>query len=124
MSVYYCGNNALHASLKGNGGDKIFGTHAQCFKKGYGIGYNAPVVDVAEWAAPYKPYIVQKLTYGNGNIEPGYQRATLSQSLARGFAIGRVARAKKLSQKLAKKTSPKRPSPTQKPTLPIQTTRR
>ena len=120
----YCGNNALHGSLKANGGSKIFGTHDQCLKKGYGIGYNAPVTDVAEWSGPYKPYIVQKLIYGNSNIEPGYQRATLNQSLARGFALGRVARAKKMSQKLPRKASPKKSTSTQKATLPIQTTRR
>ena len=123
----YCGNNALHGSLKANGGSKIFGTHGQCFQKGYGIGYNAPVTDVAkfiaEWSGPYKPYIDQKLTYGDGKIESGYQRATLNQALARGFALGRVAKAKKMSQK-AKKASAKRPTSSQKPTLPNQTTRR
>ena len=59
----YCGNSALHISLKANGGNTTFGTHDQCFKKGYGIGYNAPVGEISkfmvEWG-PYKPYIVQK----------------------------------------------------------------
>ena len=96
MAVY-CGNNAMAAKLKANGGSKMFGTHDQCFRKGYGIGYNTLVSDVerAEWSGPYKPYIVQKLVYNDGEVEPGYQRATLSQSLARGFALGSIARTKK-----------------------------
>ena len=126
----YCGNNDLHRSLKANGGIKIFGTHEQCFKKGYGIGYNAPVNDVAkfiaEWSGPYKPHIVQKLIYGDDkfSFESGYQRATLAQSLQRGVGLGRVARAKKLSRKAVTKSQPKTPSPKQKPTLPLQATKR
>ena len=119
---YYCGNNALHRSLKNNGGSKIFGTHDQCFKKGYGVGYNAPVSDVerfiAEWSGPYKPYIVQKLLYGSDKVEPGFQRATLAQRLQRGFALGSVARGKELARK------GQGPSSKQKPTLPVRTTRR
>ena len=120
----YCGNNALHRSLKANSGSKIFGTHDQCFKKGYGIGYNAPVSDVAkfiaEWSGPYKPYIVQKLIYGDDkfSFESGYQRATLNQSLARGFGLGRVARAKKLSRKADTKGT--NGSTKQKPPLPLR----
>ena len=103
----------------------MFGTHKQCYKKGYGVGYNAPIKNVAEfiaeWAGPYKPYIVQKIYYGNGAVPPGYQRATLAQSLQRGFALGRVARAKKMSRKSgAKSIAPSK----QKPKLPIRTSRR
>ena len=126
----YCGNNALHGSLKANGGSKSFGTHDQCLKKGYGIGYNAPVSDVAEfiaeWAGPYKPHIVQRLIYGDDkfSFESGYQRATLAQSLQRGFGLGRVARAKKLSRKVATKGangSLKNSSTSkQKPSLPLR----
>jgi len=123
MAVY-CGNNALHRSLKANGGNKIFGTHDLCFKKCYGIGFNAPVNNiaeiVAEWAGPYTPYIVQKLYYGNGKVPPGYQRATLAQSLQRGFALGRVARAKNMSRKSLAKTPLKASSSSSsKPTPPL-----
>ena len=117
----YCGNNALHRSLKVNGGNKTFGTHDQCFKKGYGIGYNAPVGDIsqfmAEWG-PYKPYIVQKLVYVSGNVPPGYQRAILAQSLQRGFALGRVARAKSMSREA--KASPKASASKHRPSLPLR----
>ena len=72
-------------------------------EKGLGVGYNAPVDDVAsviaEWAGPYKPYIVQSLYYGDGGAPPGYQRATLGQSLSRGYALGRSAKAKALMRK-------------------------
>ena len=122
----FCGNNSAHSSLKINGGQLPFGTHDQCFKKGYGIGYNAQVTDatkfIAEWGGPYKPHIVQKLIYGSGNVPPGYQRATLAQSLQRGFGFGRVARAKKMSRKSRTKSVPKNvhgPLP-KKPTLPIR----
>ncbi len=123
----YCGNNALHRSLQANGGSKIFGTHEQCFKKGYGIGFNAAVSDAAkfitEWSGPYKPHIVQRLIYGDDkfSLESGYQRATLNQSLARGFGLGRVARAKKMSRKAVAKASPRALTPKQqKPTLPLK----
>ena len=120
--MVYCGNNAYDHSLKTNGGKDVFGTHKQCFKKGYGLGYNAPVKDVAdfiaEWAGRYKPYIVQKIYYGDGAVPPGYQRATLAQSLQRGFALGRVARARKMSRKSGGKSTAQSK---QKPTLPIRT---
>lgn len=119
---FYCGNNALHKSLKANGGTESFGTHDQCFKKGYGVGYNAPVKGVAEfiaeWAGPYRPHIVQKLYYGESAVPPGYQRATLAQSLQRGFALGRVARAKKMSRKSGAKSFAQSKH---KPTLPLKT---
>ena len=99
----YCGNNIYARDLKSNGGQESFGSSTDCFRKGFGIGYNAPVDDVAsviaEWAGPYKPYIVQSLYYGDGGAPPGYQRATLGQSLSRGYALGRVAKAKDLMRK-------------------------
>ena len=120
----YCGNNSFHHSLKANGGHDQFGTHKECFRKGYAIGYNAPVHDVgrfiAQWGGPYRPHIVQKLFYDDGKVEPGYQRATLAQSLQRGFALGSVARAKEL----ARKAPAKRPMSKQKSTLLVRTTRR
>jgi hypothetical protein len=124
MAVY-CGNSGLHRSLKVNGGNKTFGTHDQCFKKGYGIGFNAPINNImkfiAEWAGPYKPYIVQKLIHGSGKVPPGYQRALLSQALARGFGVGRAARAKKMSRTYSANKSSKALTRKQKPTLPIKT---
>ena len=121
----YCGNNSLHRSLKANGGTRIFGTNAECFKKGYGVGYNAPVKNmaefIAEWARRYKPYIVQKIYYGDGAVPPGYQRALLSQSLARGFGLGRVARARKMSRKSGGKSTAQSK---QKPTLPLKASSR
>ncbi len=62
--------------------------------------------------------IVQKLLYGSDKVEPGFQRATLAQSLQRGFALGSVARGKELARK------GQGPSSKQKPTLPVRTTRR
>ena len=101
-----------------------FGTHSECFRKGYAIGYNAPIHDadrfIAEWGGQYKAHIVQKLVYDDGKVEPGYQRATLAQSLQRGFARGSVARAKELARKAPAKGSTSK----QKPTLPPQKTRR
>ena len=101
----------LSPKLKRNGGGEVFGTPSQCFKKGYGIGFNAPIVDVAtflaEWAGQYKPYIVQSLYHGDGTVPFGYQRATLSQSLSRGYALGRVRKAKEVMQ-VAAENSPDR----------------
>ena len=98
----YCGNNVFSRKLKQNGGTDHFGSPRECFRKGYGLGYNAPIGNVAsfleEWGGRYKPYIGQSLYYGDGTMPPGYQRATLSQSLSRGYALGRVAKAKKVSQ--------------------------
>ena len=94
----YCGNNVYSTKLKQNGGVEPFGTHAKCFKKGFGIGYNAPIGNnvanfLAEWGGKYKPYIKQNLYYGDGEVPYGFQRATLSQSLSRGYALGSVAKA-------------------------------
>ena len=96
----YCGNNVYSPQLKENGGTDIFGTSTECFRKGYGVGYNAPIGHVAsflaEWGGRYKPYISQKLYYGDAALPPGYQPATLAQSLSRGYALGRVAKAKSM----------------------------
>ena len=123
--MVYCGNNAYDPSLRTNGGKDVFGTHNQCYKKGYGVGYNAPVKNVAEfiaeWAGKYKPYIVQKIYYGDGAAPPGYQRATLGQSVQRGFALGRVARARKMSRKSGGKSTAQSK---QKPTLPLKASSR
>ena len=96
----YCGNNVYSRKLKQNGGTELFGNHAKCFKKGYGIGYNTPIGNVAnflaEYGGKYKPYINQNLYYGDGEVPRGSQLATLGQSLSRGYALGRVAKAKEM----------------------------
>ncbi len=109
MSIY-CGNNELHPKLKKHswiGGTQpiVFGTHEQCQKKGYGLAMAAPIDNtdsfIAEWGGEYKPHIVQQIAYSDAALLPGYQRATLNQSLARGFALGSVAKAKKLKKEIA-----------------------
>ena len=106
----YCGNNAYSRKLKQNGGSEVFGTPSLCFKKGYGIGYNGPYDDVtsflAEWGGRYKPHIKQKLHYGDGKVPDGFQLATLSQSLSRGYALGRVSKAKEVSQTYRNNNAP------------------
>ena len=105
----YCGNNVFSRKLKENGGSEVFGNHTGCFRKGYGLGYNAPIGHVAsflvEWGGKYKPYIKQKLYYGDGDVPDGFQPATLGQSLSRGYALGRVAKAKEVMRK-ARATTP------------------
>ena len=109
----YCGNNMLSPKLKRNGGGEVFGTPSQCFRKGYGLGYNAPIVNVAkflaEWGGEYKPYIEQQLYYGGDAVPPGYQRATLAQSLSRGYALGRVAKAREM-MRMSRADGPAQPS--------------
>jgi len=104
----YCGNNALHTSILR--GESRFGTHDLCFKKGYAKGINQHIPDVAaflqKWNGKYKPHIPQRLFYSDSALPPGYQRATLTQSLMRGFALGSISRAKKLAQN-ATLTSPR-----------------
>ncbi len=121
MSIL-CANNALDAALKVNGGSKIFGTHDQCFKKGYARGYNQKVTEVPHfirrWTGAYQAHIQQKLWHSDEPVPPGYQRATLAQTMGKGFAYGCMALAKKLKQK----TISERPSSKQRPTY--RTTRR
>jgi hypothetical protein len=93
----YCGNNQLDRSLKANAGDRDFGTHASCFRKGYALGINQhiPNADVflLKWSTGYKPHIIQRLYYDDNKAPPGYQIATLAQALQRGFAAGSKTRA-------------------------------
>ena len=37
------------AQLKQNGGTDHFGSPTECFRKGYGLGYNAPIGNVASF---------------------------------------------------------------------------
>ena len=118
--MVFCGNNAYSSSLKQNGGKDVFGTHAECIRKGYARGYNQKVTNiprfVQKWAGRYKTHISQKLWHSDEPVPPGYQLATLSQTMQLGYAIGSIALAKKLKQesKSARTTS-------KKPTLPIRT---
>ncbi len=95
----YCGNNENDLVLKAHGGDREFGSHKYCLRKGYALGMNQHIPDIAKflnkWSAPYKPHILQRLYYGDGEAPPGYQLATLGQSVQRGFALGSIARARK-----------------------------
>ena len=117
--MVHCGNNQYDSSLKRNGGKDIFSTHAECYRKGYARGCNQEVKDiprfVQKWAGRYKAHISQKLWHNDEPVPPGYQLATLSQTMGRGYALGSIALAKKLKQesKSARTTS-------KKPTLPIR----
>ena len=106
-------------ALKRNGGNLEFGSHAACYRKGFAIGLNQRVADVPhfvqKWSGKYKAYISQKLWHSNEPVPPGYQRATLAQTMGKGFAYGSMALAKQLSQKAATKASSPR-----KPTLPLR----
>ena len=109
---YYCGNNVLDPTLKANGGKLEFGTPSMCVKKGYGLGVNQTIKNEAEflrqWGAKYKPLVKQSLYCGDeAKIPLGYDlRATRPQCLGRGYAIGSVAKAKKLrSGRISKKPS-------------------
>ncbi len=96
----YCGNNDLDLDLKAHGGDREFGTHKECFRKGFALGLNQRIMDtqhfLKRWGNAYKPHILQHLYYGDAaKIPPGYQMATLGQALQRGFASGSIARARR-----------------------------
>ena len=100
--MVYCGNNALSATLKANGGKDRFGAHKECLKKGYARGYNQRIVDLhaflRKWSGKYKAHINQTLWYRDDPVPPGYQLATLAQSMARGYGLGCMARAKQLAR--------------------------
>ena len=119
--MVYCGNNAYDPVLKTNGGHDVFGTHAECYRKGYARGYHQTVEDIPhfiqKWAGRYKAHINQKLWYSDEPIPEGYQVATLSQTMGTGYALGSIALAKKLKQE---SKSARMPSKT--PTLPLNAT--
>ena len=124
MKMVFCGNNMYSHMLKENGGHDQFGTHSECFKKGYAAGYNQKVNDVPrfmdKWLGKYRAHIVQKLWHSDDQAPPGYQIATLSQTMGRGFAFGSRARATKLAKKFTKKPE----ATTEKPMIPVRTTGR
>ena len=101
--MVYCGNNAYSGALKANGGHDLFGTHHECFKKGYARGLHQQVIDVhkflQKWSGKYKAHINQKLWHSDDPVPPGYQSATLSQTMQRGYALGSIALAKQFSRK-------------------------
>ena len=101
------------------GGKDRFGTHKECLKKGYARGYNQSIVDthafLRKWSGRYKAYIFQKLWHSDDPVPPGYQLATLAQSMARGYGLGRIARAKQLARKQRTNSD----SPNRKPVLPL-----
>ena len=118
--MVYCGNNAYDPTLKTNGGRDVFGTHNECSRKGYALGYNQKVYDiprfVERWSGKYKAHISQKLWHSDDPMPAGYQLALLSQTMGRGFALGSIARAKKLRQK-----SKAEQASSNKPALPLKT---
>ena len=100
--MYSYSNNEYARALREHG----CGTYKECFRKGYAQGYNQKITDlngfIAHWTGAYKPHVVQHLLYGDGALPRGYQRATLSQAMQRGFALGSIARAKAEQKKLRK----------------------
>ena len=98
----YCGNNELDARLKENGGHAKFGKPSECLRKGYALGYNAPIGDTNEflrrWTERYRPHVKQSLYCGDdAKVPPGYDvRGTLPQCMQRGFGLGSLARAAKI----------------------------
>ena len=119
--MVFCGNNIYSPVLKANGGHYWFGTHSECFKKGYAAGYRQTVNDVPrfmdKWLGKYRAHIVQKLWHSDDPVPPGYQLATLAQTMGRGFAFGSIGLAKKLAKEARAKTK----SQKQGPTLPLKT---
>ena len=95
----YCGNNALAHEL--TSGQARIGKRSECFRKGVGGGLHAAIPEggteefIKKWTAPYRKLIEQPLHYGDGPTPAGKFPATLSQCLARGFAVGSIQKAKK-----------------------------
>ena len=95
----YCGNNALAHEL--TSGQARVGKRSECFRKGVGGGLHAEIPDgglqefIKKWTSPYRKLVEQPLHYGDGPTPAGKFPATLSQCLARGFAVGSIQKAKK-----------------------------
>ena len=99
---FWCGNNILDPKLARNGGDLRIGKPSECFRRGVGGGIYQKIEPgkedefVRTWTAPYEKRINQPLFYGDGPVPDGKIRATLGQSLSRGFAVGSIQKAKKI----------------------------
>ena len=95
MEMVHCGNNTYDPSLKINGGHDVFGTHSECFRKGFARGAHQKVADVPRfvqrWSGKYMPHIPQKLWHSDDPVPVGHQRATLSQTMQGGYAIGSIS---------------------------------
>mgnify|MGYP003333474715 CR=1 FL=1 len=95
----YCGNNALAHEL--TSGQARVGKRSECFRKGVGGGLHAEIPKggleefIKKWTSPYRKLVEQPLHYGDGPTPAGKIQATLSQCLARGFAVGSIQKAKK-----------------------------
>jgi hypothetical protein len=95
----YCGNNALAHEL--TSGQAVVGKRYECFRKGVGGGLHAKIPPggleefIKKWTAPYRKIVEQPLHYGDGPTPADKIPATLSQCLARGFAVGSIQKAKK-----------------------------
>ena len=95
----YCGNNALAHELIS--GQAVVGKRSECFRKGVGGGLHAKMPPggleefIKKWTAPYRKIVEQPLHYGDGPTPADKIPATLSQCLARGFAVGSIQKAKK-----------------------------
>ena len=95
----YCGNNALAHEL--TSGQARIGKRSECFRKGVGGGLHAAIPEgeteefIKKWTSPYRELTEQPLHYGDGPTPAGKFPATLSQCLARGFAVGSIQKAKK-----------------------------
>ena len=86
----YCGNNLLHPDIVNN--RKTIGTRLQCFRKGFGVGYNSPV-DL-NYAGDYEPIDDRRVFCGNGNLPDGYDLSgSLSTCLQKGYGVGKRRRA-------------------------------
>ena len=49
-----------------------------------------------KWLQPYEKIVDQPIYYKDGPVPHGMFRCTLSQALARGWAVGSIQRAKKI----------------------------
>ena len=87
------------------------GLPSLCFKKVFGGGYYQQIDPakleefLADFTAPYKKIVDQPLFYGDGPVPPGKIRATLSQSMQRGFGVGSMQLAKKILKQRKAATS-------------------
>ena len=98
---FVCTNNALDARL--TSGKMRLGRPSECHRRGVGAGlYTKLAPDevgefLAKWTTPYKKLIEQPLYYGDAKkAPPGKIHATLSQCVARGFAVGAKKRAEQI----------------------------